>query len=102
MIPLLDIVEHAAVVPVKVVFGKNLFSIGTRFENLGMTLRSQHFAEGSDGQNDLSPQPSSIDSVKGRLCPDSLFAPGELYSTERVFKESCADVFIEVFKDILR
>lgn len=118
MIPLIDIIKNTAVVPVEVVFGKNLFSIGTRFEDLGMTLRhltdissdklesiqssKEHSSEERLGSlSGLSPQPSDMKHVVNRLNPNSIFEKGQIFATERVFEVTCAETFVKVFKDIL-
>ena len=76
-----ELIEHAAVVPARVTFGKNIHAIGTRFEDLGMTLK-----------NATAPGvPSSVGEVPGALTGAS-FPPG-IYATERVFGPGCAQAF---------
>jgi hypothetical protein len=106
--PLTCLVGHAAIVPADVCFGCNRFAVGTLYENLGVTLRnatqaSEGAASPSSPADDVSTEllPTSLAGVRGRLGPNSVFAPGGIYATERVFSEGCAAAFAGLFEGFM-
>jgi inosine-uridine nucleoside N-ribohydrolase len=86
LFPLTTFVAHAAIVPVKVTFGKNKYAEGTIYEDLGMGL-----TQATQNENDAS----SVPEMPGKLSASSPFPPG-VYATERVFGPGCAAAFTDM------
>jgi len=106
-----NLVEHTAIVPVDVHFGRNVHVIGTMFENLGVTLHNAALATQSsppasppkrakNQDTETNPVPASFSDVSGRIGPNSVFPPGRIYATERVFSGDCAAAFTGIIEEL--
>jgi len=135
------LLEHTAIVPTEVQFGRNVYAPGTLYENLGVTLCNtnltlQSFShenvtsslplpnpltnidalnQAQESENNdipatleksqqplkTSPAPASLSEVPGRIGSTSVFAPGCIYATERVFSSGCAAAFAQIFEEML-
>ena len=102
---LADLMQHTAMVPTEVQFGRNVHALGTLYENLGVTLRNTDLTMQSSSDaaqpEELNPVPASLSDVPGRIGSDSAFSPGRIYATERVFSDGCAAAFAHIFEDMM-
>jgi hypothetical protein len=113
VLPLHDLATHVGLVEAQVVFGKNRFAKGTRYEDLGVSLRNT--GRGGSLSHDLpllqrtkslsdfaeTPLPVDLATVPGRVMVSSCFPGGHMYATERVFSAGCGACFTGMVEDIL-
>lgn len=78
LLPIQVLARHAEIVRARVVFGTNRFALGTRYQDIGMTLES-------DGAE--------------RLEGASQFPVGGIFALERVFAPECRTDFIKLIEN---